>query len=73
MPYVTSFDRVAERQALREGIEVVWKVKFGDTGLALMPEIRDIHEQERLRTILKALETAASPDEVRRLWAAETP
>ena len=34
-----------------------------------MPEIHEIHEEEKLQAILKALETAASPDEVRRLWA----
>ena len=34
-----------------------------------MPEIHEIHEEEKLLAILKALETAASPDEVRQLWA----
>ncbi len=32
-----------------------------------MPEIREVYEEERLEAILKALETAASVDEVRPL------
>lgn len=57
----------------REGIESLLRVRFGDEGLKLMPEIREIHEEETLRAILKALETATSLDEVRRLWAPGTP
>ena len=69
MPFVTSPERVGRRTGLRMGIESLLRVRFGDDGLRLMPEIHDIHEEEKLLAILKALETAASPDEVRRLWA----
>ena len=72
MPFVTSIEQVAERRALRQGIEVALKIRFGDEGLKLMPEIREIYDQEQLRTILTSLETIASPNEVRRLWS-ETP
>ena len=51
------------------GIESVLRIRFGEEGLKLMPEIREIYEEEKLQAILKALETAASPDEVRQLWA----
>jgi len=34
-----------------------------------MPEINEIFDEEQLGAILKALETAASPDEVRRLFS----
>ncbi len=44
------------------------KVRFGEHGLMLMPEIQEIHEEEKLRAILEALETATTLDEVRRLW-----
>ena len=70
MPYVTSIERVAIRRALWKGIATVLKVRFGEEGLKLMPEINDIHEQEQLERILTTLETAASPEEVRRLWSA---
>jgi hypothetical protein len=69
MPYVTSIERLGRREGMREGIEVLLRVRFGDEGVKLMPEIREIHEEETLRAILKALETVASPDEVRRLWS----
>jgi hypothetical protein len=53
---------------MREGIESLLRVRFGDEGVKLMPEIQQIHEEETLRTILRALETATSLDEARRLW-----
>jgi hypothetical protein len=69
MPYVTSIERLARCDGLRDGIEVLLKVRYGDEGLKLMPEIREILEEEKLREVLKARETAASPGAVRRLWA----
>lgn len=69
MPYVTSVERVGLRRGMRLGIESMLRFRFGDEGLKLMPEIREIHEEETLRAILKALETANSLDEVRRLWS----
>jgi hypothetical protein len=69
MPFVTSIERVVLCEGLRMGIESLLRVRFGEEGLKLMPEIHEIYEGEKLQTILKALETAASPDEVRRLWA----
>ncbi len=69
MPFITTPERVGHRRGLRQGIESVLRIRFGEEGLKLMPEIREIHEEEKLEAILKALETAASPDEVRRLWA----
>jgi len=73
MPFITSFERVGHCRGMRKGIESLLRVRFGDEGLKLMPEIREIHEEERLETILQALETAANPDEVRRLWAPPVP
>jgi hypothetical protein len=58
---------------MRMGIELGLKLRFGEAGLKLMPEIHEIHEQEKLEAILKALETAASPEEVRRLWSPPAP
>jgi hypothetical protein len=54
---------------LRKGIESLLRVRFGEEGLKLMPEMQQIYEEEQLQAILTALETAASPDEVRHLWA----
>jgi hypothetical protein len=68
MPFISIADRVAMEQALLEGIEVSLKLKFGDKSLELMPELRELQDHELLRTILHAIETAASPDELRRVW-----
>ena len=69
MPYVTSIERLARAEGMCEGIETALQIRFGDEGVKLMPEIREIYEEETLRAILKALQTAASLDEVRRLWS----
>jgi hypothetical protein len=69
MPYITSTERIWLCEGMHEGIESLLRVRFGEEGIKLMPEIQEIHELEILRAVLKALETAASPDEVRRLWS----
>jgi hypothetical protein len=73
MPFITSVERVGHCRGLRKGIESLLKVRFQEEGLKLMPEIHGIHEEEKLEAILKALETATSLGEVRRLWAPGTP
>ena len=69
MPYVSSEESVRVDRALRKGIEVSLKIRFGAAGLKLMPEIEEVYEEENLSPILEALETAESPDELRRFWA----
>jgi hypothetical protein len=73
MPFITTPERVGHCRGLCKGIESVLRVRFGEQGLKLMPEIQQIYEEEKLEAILKALETAASPDEARRLWAPGAP
>jgi len=68
MPFITTPELVGLCKGIRMGIELFLKTRFGEAGLSLMPEINEIHDEEQLEAILKALETAASPDEVRRLW-----
>jgi hypothetical protein len=68
MPYVTSIERVKIARGFRKGIKAVLGARFGDEGLKLMPEIEAIYEEKELESILDALETAASPAEVRKLW-----
>ncbi len=69
MPYVTSIERLARREGLRAGIESVLRIRFGEEGLKLMPELEQVHEEATLLAVLRALETANSPDDVRHLWA----
>jgi hypothetical protein len=68
MPYITSVERFHRRKGLLLGIETCLKIKFGAEGLKLMPEIREIYDHEVLEKILQAMETAASPEELRRVW-----
>jgi hypothetical protein len=73
MPYVTSIERLARCEGLCMGIESVLRIRFGEEGLQLMPEIREVYEEKILRAVLTALETAGGPDEVRHLWAPKAP
>ena len=41
-------------------------MKFGKSGL--LPEISQIDDVEKLQAILHAVETAASPEDLRGLW-----
>jgi hypothetical protein len=73
MPYVTSIERLGRCDGMRKGIKVALKLRFGETALNLMPEIEAIHEEETLLAILDAIETAASPEDLRQLWSAPGP
>ncbi len=69
MPFIDIVERARMEKGLIEGIEVSLELKFGEEGLKLLPEIRQIQDHEALRKILRAIKTAASPDELRRVWA----
>jgi hypothetical protein len=69
-PFYTSMFDLGTIQGVLEGIEVCLEVKYGPNALALMPEIQEVEELEALRAILKAIKTAASPEELRQTWAA---
>jgi len=76
MQYVTSVERFGiekgrqegRQEGLVEGIEVGLKLKFGATGLALLPEIREIQDVAMLEAILKGLETADELEALRRIY-----
>lgn len=67
MPFITSFERTGIRKGLLAGIKALLRVKYGEPGLELLPEIEQIHDHEKLETILNALETTNTPAELRRL------
>ena len=73
MTFISTPERYGLRQGLSQGlsqgIEGMLRLKFGEPGLRLMPEIRQITESEILEAILHAIETAASPEDLRRIWA----
>ena len=65
---MTIFERVGLEQGLLQGIEVCLKLKFSAEGLELMPELRELQDHELLGAVLDAIQAAASPDELRRVW-----
>jgi len=73
MPFITTPERVGLCNGMRRGIASLLKVRFGEEALNLMPQIREIHEEEKLEAILQALETGASLEEVRKLWSPANP
>ncbi len=68
MPFLTITDRMYAEKVLLQGIEIALQLKFGDEGLKLSPELRELHDHELLSAVLNAIPTAASPEELRRLW-----
>lgn len=68
MPYITSVERLGLRRGMCRGIEALLHVRFGEEGLKLMSESREIHEEEKLEAILLSLESGASLEGVRRTW-----
>lgn len=72
MPFITTPERIGLQQGLSQGlsqgIEAMLKLKFGEPGLQLMSEIREIKENEKLEAILHAIEATASPEDLRRIW-----
>lgn len=69
MPFMTTPERVGLRKGLRAGIKSSLEIKFGPDGLALVPEIEQIHDIALLESVLDAIKTAEKPDDLRRLWA----
>jgi hypothetical protein len=71
VPYITSVERHGmergKREGLLEGITLGLKLRFGAEGLQLLPKVQSVGEVDRLQAILKAIETAADLEELRRL------
>jgi hypothetical protein len=57
------------RQGLLQTIEVCLHIKFGAAGMQMLPDIGNLTNVSKLDAVLQAIEKAASPEEVRRVWA----
>ncbi|YAG11901.1 Transposase (putative) YhgA-like domain-containing protein [Nostoc sp. DSM 114161] len=53
-----------ELQGILSAIEINLQFKFGDRGLNLMPQLKQIQDLERLKTILRHIVTANTIDEL---------
>ena len=57
------------RQELLSGIELGLELRYGATGLALMPEIKRIARLETLSAVRDGIRTAQTPAELRKIYA----
>ena len=71
MPYISSVERIGYRQGKVEGrkeaIGLGLSLKFGDDVSLLMASISEIQDPDRLLTIMNAIFTACSIEEIRQL------
>ncbi len=80
MKYVTTFERDArkegkkegKKEALIKGISLGLRLKFGDKGQDLLPEIEAIEDVDTLEVILEAIETTATVDKLRQIYQSKT-
>jgi hypothetical protein len=81
MPYITSIERIGIqkgiqqgiRQGLLEAIELGLRLKFGDEGLEILPEISEIEDVEQLKAIISGLLTTVNTlEELRQLYQPTT-
>lgn len=72
MTYLSYAERMGLEEGLREGllpgIELALKLKFGQAGVVLMPEIRQIEDVALLQAVQSSIEFAATPDAVRAIY-----
>ncbi len=88
MPYVTFAERYGMEKGLEKGLEqgrkegerlgllkalrALLKLKFGEAGEALMPDLERQDDLATLRSVTDAVESAASPDDLRKLLPPST-
>ncbi len=61
--------QIGEVKGMVEGIALVLELKFGEEGLSLLPEIRQLHDLSLLKKLYDALRTAHTLDDVRQVYA----
>ena len=77
LPFINTFEEIAMERGLEQGlnqgrledIEAILEFRFPAATGQLMSEIRQIHDHEQLKKILRAAASVPSPDELRKLWA----
>jgi hypothetical protein len=72
MSFMTTPERIGREEGLTnnlaKGIEVAVELEFGEAGLRLMPEVRAIEDEAKLAAVLRAIRTAAGPEDLQRVW-----
>jgi hypothetical protein len=76
MQYVTSFERSGiekgKLEALLKGIALGLKLKFGESGQNLLPEIESIQDVNLLEAILERIDTASTVSQLRQIYQSPT-
>ena len=73
MPYISTPQRIGRTEGMSEAIEILLQEKFGEESKLLFPEIEQIYDADQLRSILRAIPTAKTLEELRKLWAPQSP
>jgi hypothetical protein len=72
MQYVTSVERLGiekgKLEALLKGIALGLKLKFGESGQNLLPEIESIQDVNVLEAILSGIDTASTVSQLRQIY-----
>jgi hypothetical protein len=72
MPFITTPERYGIREGMLLMIEDLLRLRFGEEGVRLMPEISDMEDADKFRAVHQAIATATTLDEVRRACAKAT-
>jgi predicted transposase YdaD len=67
-PWYQEILREGEARGLLSGIELALEIKFGNSGLELMPLINQITDLSKLKAIQQAIKTVNSAEEFRQLF-----
>jgi hypothetical protein len=68
MPYITPSERIWTKRERLRAIEIGLRLKFGEQGLELLPQIKTLEDADKYDIIHQALFTASSLEEVRRVY-----
>lgn len=80
MRYVTSVERIGIQKGIEQGIEqgtkqglikgiaLCLKLKFGESGTNLLPDIEQIKDVDRLSAILDAIETVDTVEQLQQVY-----
>jgi hypothetical protein len=73
MPFVTTPERYGRKLGMLLCVERGLHLKFGEAGVALLPEIKALSDPEKILAVYDAIVMATSLDEVRRACAKAAP
>ena len=72
MTYITTAERIGieqgRREGLLDGIALALEIKFGQVGVDLVPEIRQIDDLTLIQAIYERIKTATTADEIRQVY-----